>query len=288
MDRARATALTEDVLQRLVERQEEWPLRLVREVSVFGSYARGAPQPGDVDLNVEFDHDDDRWTSTWLDSLSYGGNPHRFFTQPLVGRKRSVKFMFDGRKATDFDMTLLWQSGDDLQTALARLHAITENPEAGRAPRHAMLPQFEGTEAWLPRYTREYLVEAIDEGALSVERLVLPDSDLNDPLATRHVNERWNETSPLFRAARAVFAYLLDRGIDPAQVHLHGRDVRDPVTPYFAGFSLRYLRAMPRCLTAHGGKEWIEVVHPTKRSELLALRIVPISTERLEKIKGRL
>jgi hypothetical protein len=279
--------LTEDVLERLIARQSEWPLRLVREVYVFGSFARGAQQPGDVDLNVEFDHDDEQWTSTWLESLSHGGNPHRVFTQPLVGRKRSVRFLFDGRKRTDFDMTLLWRHGDDLQMALARLHAIEEDPDAGRAPRHAMLPQFEGMEEWLSRSTREYLVEAIGKGALRVERLVLKDEDLDDRLVAEHVNERWSPNSPLRRAACAVFGYLIDRGIDPAHVHLHGRDVRDPVTPYFAGFSMRYLRAMPRCLTVHGGKEWIEVVHPTRRGELLALRILPVSTESLEKIPGR-
>jgi hypothetical protein len=40
---------------------------------------------------------------------------------------------------------------------------------------------------------------------------------------------------PLHRAGRAVLAHLEQRGIDPAQVHLHGRDVNDPQTPYFAG-----------------------------------------------------
>lgn len=44
MERQRALALTEDVLERLVEGQGEWPLRLVREVYVFGSFARGALQ----------------------------------------------------------------------------------------------------------------------------------------------------------------------------------------------------------------------------------------------------
>jgi hypothetical protein len=255
--------------------------------SARSPFARGALQPGDVDLDVEFDHDDDKWKASWLGSLSYGGNPHRFLTQPLVGRKRSVKFMFDGREEADFDMTLLWHPGDSLQTAVSRLHAIKQDSEAGRAPRDAMLPEFEGMEASISRSTREYLVEAVGRGAIRVERLVLLDGGPDHRLAAEHIDERWSPTSPLRRAARSVFAYLVGRGIDPAHVHLHGRDVRDPVTPYFAGFSMRYLRAMPLCLTVHGGKEWIEVVHPTMRSELLALRIITVSAERLEKIAGR-
>ncbi|MEU7909311.1 nucleotidyltransferase domain-containing protein [Actinoplanes sp. NPDC049118] len=70
-------------------------MRLVREVYVFGSFARGAPQPGDVDLNVEFDRDD-RWSSEFVEALSNGYDPRRVFRQALVGRKRGVSFMFEG------------------------------------------------------------------------------------------------------------------------------------------------------------------------------------------------
>jgi hypothetical protein len=85
----------------------------------------------------------------------------------------------------------------------------------------------------------------------------------------------------LYRAGEAVFAHLIERGVDPAQLHLHGRDVRDSETPYFAGFSLRYLRPMQRCLTEFAGREWIEVVHPTARGDLAALRILPASAAAL-------
>nr|BFE69850.1 hypothetical protein GCM10020092_031510 [Actinoplanes digitatis] len=67
-------------------------------------------------------------------------------------------------------------------------------------------------------------------------------------------------------------------------MHPHGRDVRDRETPYFAGFERRYLRALPRCMTEFGGREWIEVVHPTRRGDLLALRVVPVSLASLKEI----
>jgi hypothetical protein len=143
-----------------------------------------------------------------------------------------------------------------------------------------MLPEFEGFDRWLPRPYRETLSLAVDAGVMTLERLVLPDIQVDHPLATEHLQNRWGPESPLYRAGRAVFAYyLLQRGIDPAQVHLHGRDVQDRVTPYFAGFSLRYLRSMQSCLTEDGGKESIEAVHPTRRGPLDALRVLPTDEE---------
>lgn len=75
MERARALALLEGVLERLVEGQGEWPLSLIREVYIFGSVARGALYPGDVDLDVEFDHTDARRASEVITGLSYGCDP---------------------------------------------------------------------------------------------------------------------------------------------------------------------------------------------------------------------
>lgn len=178
-------------------------------------------------------------------------------------------------------MTLLWRRGDELETALARLRAIEVDPAAGRAERHAMLPQFEGLDRWLPRYLREHFVAAVDAGAISIERLVLPDAEVTHSLACEHLQQRWSAASPLYRAGRAVFANLISRGIDPALVNLHGRRAGPAATPYFAGFSLRYIRGMQQCLVEYGGKEWIAVVHPTARGPINALRIRPASIARL-------
>jgi hypothetical protein len=126
-----------------------------------------------------------------------------------------------------------------------------------------------------PASLPERLIAALDSGAVGVERLDLPDAAPNDPTARRHVARRWAPTSPLHRAAHAVLADLERRGIDPCALHLHGQDVEHPVTPYFAGFQLRYFRAIPQCLGEHHGVEWTEVVHPTRTRPLHALRITP-------------
>ncbi|MBL7261588.1 nucleotidyltransferase domain-containing protein [Paractinoplanes lichenicola] len=284
MDRERAMAMVEGVLKHLIDGADEWPLSMVDEVYVFGSFARGALQPGDVDLLVEFHGDDPRWDELVIEGLSYGRDPHRVLRAAMVGRKRGVQFLFNARRRVDFDLTLLWQRGDDLATALTRLHAIAADPNAGRAERHAMLPQFEGLDHRMPRSVREYLIEGIEAGAITVERLTLQDRDIDHPLVDKHVHSRWSPASPLHRAGRAVFANLLERGLDPAQLHLHGRDVDNIVTPYFAGFSLRYLRSMARCLTEFEGKEWLEVVNPTRTKDLDALRILPGSPAALERL----
>lgn len=286
MERSRAVELVGDVLRRLIEEQDEWPLSLVREVYVFGSFARGALQPGDVDLDVEIERDQ-RWANWFVNAMSAGHDPYVRLRQPLVGRKRLVQLMFGGHEDADFPMTLLWRRGDDLDLALSRLNEIKPDPEAGRAERDAMLPQFEGLDRWLPRWHREHFISAIDTGAITVERVTLPDAEprhLSHPVVEEHLWGRWQPTSPLYRAAGAVFGYLIDRGIDPSQLHLHGKDVRAGDTPYYAGFSLRYLRAMQWCFTDYAGREWIEVVHPTRTGAIYGLRVLPRSIPKLKEL----
>ncbi|HZN72702.1 MAG TPA: nucleotidyltransferase domain-containing protein [Micromonosporaceae bacterium] len=281
MKRQRATHLAEQLLERLAAGHEEWPLSLITEVYVFGSYARGAAEPHDLDVDVEINRQDERWISHFVTCLSGGRDPYSLIRRALVGASRSYQFLFEARDRVDFPLTLLWRPSDPLAAALARLHEIAEDDTAGRAARDAMLPQFDGLDRWIPRRYRERLVGAVDGGAVSVERLELPDAPLEDSSAQRHLEERWEPTSPLYRAGRAVLAHFEERGVDLSQVHLHGRDVGGPETPYFAGFQMRYFRSVPYCLTEYHGVEWIEVVHPTRTLPNSALRIVPTRSDLL-------
>jgi hypothetical protein len=281
VNRQRATHLAEQLLATLDARHEEWPLSLVTEVSVFGSYARGAAEPHDLDIDVEINRQDDRWMSHFGTCLSYGRDPYGVIRRDLVGAARSYQFLFEARDRADFPLTLLWRRGDLLSTALDRLHAIQPDDSAGRASRDAMLPQFDGLDRWIPRPYRERLAIAVDTGAITLERLEIPDAAVTDPAAQDHIARRWAPTSPLYRAGHAVLAHLEQRGIDPARVHLHGRDLAGPDTPYFAGFALRYFPSIPACLTEYHGTEWIEVVHPTRALPLHALRIQPAQPDLL-------
>jgi Nucleotidyltransferase domain len=282
--RQRATQLAEQLLTTLDAGREDWPLNLVTEVYVFGSYARGATDPKDLDLDVEINRQDDGWLSHFSVCLSYGRDPYSIIRRALVGASRSYQFLFEAHDRVDFPLTLLWRHGDPLSTAVERLHAIQVDDNAGRAPRDAMLPQFEGLDRWIPRSYRERLAMAVDAGAIIVERLHLPDAAVADPAAQEHIAQRWAPTSPLYRAGHAVLGHFEQRGIELGQVHVHGRDVAGPDTLYFAGFSLRYFPSIAACLTEYRGIEWIEVVHPTRALPLHALRIKPANVDLLTTI----
>jgi predicted nucleotidyltransferase len=286
MKRERATQLVEHLLRNLDHCQDDWPVCLVQEVYVFGSFARGGLEPHDIDLDIELqDSNDERWTSHFIRSMEYGRNPYSIIRQPLVEGKRGYEFTFQFRDRADFDMLLLWRKGDLLDQALNRLHALQPDPAASRAPRDAILPEFEGLDRWIPRPIREALVAAVDDGVLAIRRIELSDGMVKNATALDHIDWRWQPSSPLYRAACAVISDWERRGIDPSKGHLHGRDIsRDSDTPYFAGFDWRYHTSIPYCLSYYGGVEWTEVVHPTRTKALHAIRIVPIDTKRFDKL----
>jgi hypothetical protein len=148
--RQRATQLAEQLLNVLGTRGEEWPLSIVTEVYVFGSYSRGATDPHNLDIEVEINRHDDRWIGHFAGCLSYGRDPYTIIRRALVGAARSYQFLFEARDRVDFPLTLLWRHGDPDTAALARLHAIGVDDTAGRAPHDAMLPQFQGLDRGSP------------------------------------------------------------------------------------------------------------------------------------------
>jgi hypothetical protein len=274
--RERAVQLAEHILRNLGACQEQWPLSLVRQLCVFGSFARGALDPHDLDIDVEYDQTDHQWGMHVAQSLAYGRDPHASMRRALLVSKRGCQMLFNFRERADFELIMLWERGESLAVALARMHAIEPDHTAGRAPRDSMLPQFKGIDEWVPRPCREALLGAVNSGAIALDRVQLDDAAVASTVAAQHIDGRWKPSSPLHRAAGAAVAHWEQRGIDPGQAHLHGADVRDRETPYFAGFGWRYFGSIPTCLTEYGGVEWIEVVRPTRTQPLYALRIIPL------------
>lgn len=280
MKRSRATALVEELLQNLTK--DEWPVPLVNSVYVFGSYARGALEPADVDIAVDFRRDD-RWTRHFVHCMSYSKNPYVVFNKALRGTARSVSIIFDPHQSYEgIPLNLLWQRGDHIDTALERLRAIPADPAAGRAPRHAMLPCFDGLDEWLPRPVREEIAGLIENDVVIVEQITLDDGVVTNPSISDLIDSRWIETSPLRRAARGAVTHLERRGVDLQAIFLHGEDTAEKNTPYSIGFQLTHLRSMLRIFAEYGGQEWIEVVHPTRRGPLRALRISLKNRQMLE------
>lgn len=277
--RDRATQLVEELLGRVVA--GGWPLGLVTELRLFGSYARGALEPHDVDIDVEY-VPDERWEQEAVSALLSGRDPMASLRRALVGRSRGVALTDNLRaRVDDIEMCVLWRRGESVRQALDRLHAIAPDPAAGRAERDSMLPPFEGLERWLDRPVRELLVGLVEAGAVTITQVELADAEVDDARAGEILEDRWQSDSPLRRAASAALAYLEAREVNLRAVHLQGRDIGQRDTPYFVGLGCRRIRGMPGCLAEYGGQEWLEVPRPTRTQPLLALRITVVDRDAL-------
>jgi hypothetical protein len=274
--RERATTIIDDLLATICARKAGSVLDIVVGVDVFGSYARGAQDPGDVDLNIEFDHE--RMLGRF-DAYEYIRGRHQTaIRKALVGGSRTVNLVFQARRFPDmyrFELTPLWHEGDDLATARARLQRIADDPTAGRASRDHMLPAFDGMERWLPIYLRERICRGVEIGAVTVEAVGIAERRITDFTIAATLDRRWKPGGAPNRVGHALLAYYRDRGIDPGTVHLQGQDVRDSDTPYFAGFGCQCLRHVPDWFTRWGGREHVEVPRgATKTADLRGLRII--------------
>lgn len=95
---------------------EGWPLQLISAVYVFGSYMRGAPELGDVDVAVNVDRHDSRWRSHFVNSLSSGRGVYSIIRMALRGRKRGISILFERDHGhDDVPMLRLWTRGESVE-----------------------------------------------------------------------------------------------------------------------------------------------------------------------------
>jgi hypothetical protein len=137
----------------------EWPASLVTEIRVFGSYMRGALEPGDIDVAYEFNSAGDvRWDKHFQDTFFAGQDMMAAVRKSLRGSSRSISLtLLNGQDYDDIPM-LLWRRGESLETAFERLESVKPDPSAGQAPRHHMTEAFEGLDRYLPRLLRGELL----------------------------------------------------------------------------------------------------------------------------------
>ncbi|MFJ4519213.1 nucleotidyltransferase domain-containing protein [Streptomyces sp. NPDC088816] len=275
MKRARATQLLTDMLDRL--EAGSWPLNLVDEVYVFGSYARGALEPADVDVVVEH-RTDDRLTAEFVHALSYGRDPSASMKRALKGRSHGLQLQLRQRKYLEeegIEMALLWRAGEPVDAARERLAALTPDPSAGRAPREHMIDAFEGLDRWIPLPVRADLAALVDTNAVAISQLELTACDPTHPLS-QHALTRWTATSPLRRAAAAALAHAETSGCDMRAVHLHGEPLhghRDTAPNPVLGIGLGWQRYSRLAYLLEDVTKWIEVIRPTRAQPLHTLHI---------------
>jgi hypothetical protein len=129
--RERATELLQEMLDRPDEGRR--PLDLVDEVHVFGSYARGALEPGDLDLAVVH-RTDTEFTQEVVSAMMNGRDPMAGMKRALKGNRRGVQFQFNQNDSLPegSELRLLWQRGDTRVVAKGR--AACDEGGPGRRP----------------------------------------------------------------------------------------------------------------------------------------------------------
>jgi hypothetical protein len=184
----------------------------------------------------------------------------------------------------------VYERGDNIEVATARVRNIAENPEAGQAARESVHPVLEPVADALSRPSLILMTEMATRGYVDIELIDLPDTDLSEISNIeyrRFVRRRWTSTSPLARAATAAGAYIQSRGIKLADVvvlgeRAPGHGEHHPIWAIEAREGR--LRDFVWDLGA-GIENWLYVVRPTRRRPLRALHFVASDSEALERIE---
>ncbi len=182
-------------------------------------------------------------------------------------------------------MLPLWQRGGTLSQALAVLHGITEDPDAGRAERHDMIDAFDGLDRYIPRPVRAEPISWQQQGFIAISRIPLTDApEETDLLAApdmRWTFRRWGEDSPLRRAAPAGLAHAQGLDVELDDVDLAGQRLPTPRRRaghrsdprWWINWKWQGYRSIVYCVTGRDGR--LEVVQPTRTRPLNTLVIRP-------------
>lgn len=230
IDRAKATKKLEDVLR--IAATGDGPVQAIRTIAVIGSYARGAPRVGDIDLNIEIDDLRDEREAGLDDYYATlaGRNPdsplrkqlkcsgssmvsativRRFGEHPVpvapedwrhdlgpgyeLAAPLRMAHVVTGQELAGPSF-LLFVRGDMPEVALQRLHAIPENPTAARFERTTGVPLLDPLGGLLGVRAQYRLAALIKEGGALVRAVVLHPVD-EVPASVTAFESRWFHNS---------------------------------------------------------------------------------------------
>jgi hypothetical protein len=249
----------------------------VTAVYVFGSYARGALTVGDVDTDIEYDAKFDADVEReMLNNLVAGRDWNTPFRKALKPA-RALHVMFNHQEILG-EPVLVYQRGDTLAVARARVDTIAPDPAAGRAERDPVHPAIEPVAENLARPSRIMLSDLIGAGLLAIEVVDLPDAaeeDIADQVYCREVRMHWrNSSSPLARAARAAGRYLEAIDVDLGAVALMPKGVLGGAGSAWAvDCRETHLRQLVIYLGYHAITNGLFVLRPERKRPLRALRM---------------
>jgi hypothetical protein len=277
--RAEAARRIDALLERVVRADGRYLAR-VREVWVFGSFARGALEVGDVDLAVEFDQTKDE-AGRWFATLMAGGFDHLgALRRELRGSQRALEIHFnelDDLRKEGFEPRLLWRRGDSLDEARARPVAVAPNANAQRAARDTVHPLLGEVEKLIPRPARQEFSLFMWAGWFDAKLVELSRAQAANAVTRRRFAEQWSESNPRLRAAHAVARYLEREGVAPLSaggtLYSDEREILDAERDYW----------QPRVAVHFGAKllQWamfdfgqgiarvLVVLNPTARNQTL-------------------
>jgi predicted nucleotidyltransferase len=260
--------------------------RMVDEIWLFGSYARGSLTPGDVDLEIVITPDE-KYRHDEVRAFSGYRHPGYDFLYELRGRRRGYEIGINRSSEIDFpEKILLFRRGDDLQQALDRLGAIPEDPKAARAERDPVVTQLEGLDKELTRSERAELSALCSSEWVELERLTLEDG-AGTPEAEDALYRLYAEGSPLGRVAAVVLVEMGHRGIAASTVRVSDNDLgnrwslrksrSDPSRLVEPTHAIGWLRVVEDgvAFLAYGGEEYWHVLKPKKKGPIpvLVLRV---------------
>lgn len=190
----------------------------VEEIAVFGSYRAGAIAPNDVDVLIRHGDPTGKIHEEQMRRLFAHQSYTTPFEQALRGRQRGISLVFNIRDQLErqggFEFKSIWQRGESLETARARLEAIPVDPNAGTAPRDHVHAAIHGYEKHTALTDRERLIELTEDGTITVRRFEI-DRD-REPIGDgqrRTVVSGYSDRSPRRQAMNALLAHLEEQGV---------------------------------------------------------------------------
>lgn len=296
--RARATGKLEEVVRRLIAARP--PVDRARELWVHGSYARGAPDVGDLDLFLVVDEARDPGQQA-LDSYYRGAHPYAEIVRALgcggssivnldvqpvfapapepISPERARAGIPPGHEMPvqprlrhvvtgdlfDPPPRLVWVRGDSIEEVRGRLAAIPEDPSARRFERTTTVPLIDTLLPVLGVSTGFLLAAQIRAGNIDVEGIVLSEGEA--PRETeRSLAARYRPGSIRYKAAASALAYLHADGVRLDRVVLAGQPVARPARRPAAQVSFNTFLVY-QAASSDRGPGWRHLhVWPTPRS----------------------
>lgn len=182
----------------------------ISEVWVFGSYAKGSPTPGDIDLEVILDPDETYEKQRAEAIFSKTRRPEGQIYDHLFGRRRCFHMTFGKERFyEDLGHRLLYRRGDTAEMSLHRLTAIKENPELIKEAR--TVPELSELAGRIPTWELTELSALVSGGWVQAESIAIPPPPAGTA-APGSISRNYAKSSPLVRSALAGILELERRG----------------------------------------------------------------------------